>query len=209
MGVRERKKQKLIHDILLAAGNLFSKKGYAKTTLEEVAEKADIGVGTLYNYFNSKADLFLTVMADELNFAMGNIDEIVRDSKSNSAALTLDFIWKSAKPLLYVDKEKWREVMAIAMGSVKTDNILLQRLINVDNQFTIQLEKCFNYQKEHAILPGDFPSDQAARGIYSIILAQFIFYIYAPEMTLDLCKAGIEEQVRFVLDGYKRCETNK
>jgi len=59
MGLREQKKQKAQDSILQNAGNLFLTKGYAGTTLEEIAARAEIGVGTLYNYYDSKAEVFL------------------------------------------------------------------------------------------------------------------------------------------------------
>ncbi len=53
---KERKEQ-----IILAAAGMFAEKGYANTLVAEVASAADIGKGTVYEYFRSKDDLFFTV----------------------------------------------------------------------------------------------------------------------------------------------------
>ena len=47
--------------ILSAAGKVFSQKGYASTRMIEVAEVAQVGKGTIYEYFSSKEDLFFAV----------------------------------------------------------------------------------------------------------------------------------------------------
>jgi AcrR family transcriptional regulator len=52
-------------EILRAARELFIKQGYYNTTLEEIANHAEFGKGTLYNYFASKEELFHGII-DEL-----------------------------------------------------------------------------------------------------------------------------------------------
>jgi AcrR family transcriptional regulator len=44
--------------ILDAAAAVFDGRGYAATTVEEIAERAGISKGSVYNYFHSKHDLF-------------------------------------------------------------------------------------------------------------------------------------------------------
>ena len=52
----ERKKQ-----IILAAAQIFAQKGYTGTVMDEIARCAGIGKGTIYEYFDSKEDLFFAV----------------------------------------------------------------------------------------------------------------------------------------------------
>ena len=54
---------------------LFTAKGYENTTIEDVAEAAEISKATLYNYFSSKEDL-LQGIADA---ALEEIRQMVRD----------------------------------------------------------------------------------------------------------------------------------
>ena len=48
-------------EILNAANRVFSRYGFAKTTIEQVAVEAGLGKGTIYQYFKSKKELFLAV----------------------------------------------------------------------------------------------------------------------------------------------------
>src|ERR1700746_71916 len=61
---RERKKLEIRARILATAIELFSKRGLEVVTVEEVAEAADIGKGTIYNYFSTKEDIVVAFMAD-------------------------------------------------------------------------------------------------------------------------------------------------
>ena len=65
-GRRERNKQEKLARIVEAAKELFGTKGFAETTTQEIAERADIGTGTLFLYAKSKEDLLVMVFKDEM-----------------------------------------------------------------------------------------------------------------------------------------------
>ena len=66
VGRRERNKQEKLDRILAAARELFAAKGFSDTTTQEIAERADIGTGTLFLYAKSKEDLLIMVFKDEM-----------------------------------------------------------------------------------------------------------------------------------------------
>ncbi len=59
---RAREKDAKRRAILGAAIRCFGEKGYDGTTLDEVGRRAEVAKGTLYLYFNSKADLFASLL---------------------------------------------------------------------------------------------------------------------------------------------------
>jgi AcrR family transcriptional regulator len=58
---RESKKLQRRNSILVAAEELFSEKGFKGTTMQEVSGKAGLSKGTVYLYFKSKEELYLSV----------------------------------------------------------------------------------------------------------------------------------------------------
>jgi AcrR family transcriptional regulator len=57
---KERERLMRRQAMLEAARAVFAEKGYANATLEEIAQRAEFGKGTLYNYFpGGKDELFL------------------------------------------------------------------------------------------------------------------------------------------------------
>jgi AcrR family transcriptional regulator len=58
---RDRRINRQKEEILQAAGSIFSEKGYASATIHDIAIKADIGDGTIYNYFPGKREILLTI----------------------------------------------------------------------------------------------------------------------------------------------------
>lgn len=48
--------------ILSAAKEQFVQRGYLKTSMREIADAVDVGVGNLYNYFENKDELFCVIL---------------------------------------------------------------------------------------------------------------------------------------------------
>ena len=54
--------------ILEAARKRFFHYGYAKTSLDEIANDIGIGKATLYHYYKNKEDIFLNVVKQESSY---------------------------------------------------------------------------------------------------------------------------------------------
>lgn len=66
LGLRERKKLIRLRRIVQAAEKLFVDKGFTNTTIQDIAEEADVGLGTLYLYAKSKEDLLVLVFKQHI-----------------------------------------------------------------------------------------------------------------------------------------------
>lgn len=69
LGLRERKKLKTRQAIRREAFRLIDANGYAATTVEQIAEAADVSPSTFFRYFPSKESLLLADDLDPLIFA--------------------------------------------------------------------------------------------------------------------------------------------
>jgi len=56
---RRRRRKRVASEILRAAARVFARRGFDGATVREIAEEADVAEGTIYNYFESKADLLV------------------------------------------------------------------------------------------------------------------------------------------------------
>jgi len=206
MNRRERKKQQISNDIISNAKILFQKESYNGTTLEDIAVAADIGIGTIYNYYHSKADLFLSIVTDELKANLGKTRLKALDAKENIVDQTIELIINLAQPLQVTKKEMWKELIAVAIGQPNTDNRHLNSLIEYDSQFVIKLNEFFAELKNKGALSNVFPSETAATVIFYNILTSYLFYLYNPEKTMDELTESISEQVQFILEGWETAE---
>jgi len=59
---RERRAAARRSQILDAAAEVFAEKGFARATTKEIADRADVSEGTIYNYFQAKEDLLIGIV---------------------------------------------------------------------------------------------------------------------------------------------------
>jgi TetR/AcrR family transcriptional regulator len=62
---REREKLRQRQEMLAAGLDLFSRKGYHNVSMQEIAEKAEFAIGTLYKFFQNKEDLYKALVREQ------------------------------------------------------------------------------------------------------------------------------------------------
>lgn len=80
MGITERKereKESRKESIIDAAQKVFFEKGLLLSTMDEIAETAELAKGTLYLYYHSKEDLYLAVMMRGLMIMHSMFEEVI------------------------------------------------------------------------------------------------------------------------------------
>lgn len=61
--IREQLIESRRNQILDAAASVFAEKGFHRATTKEIASAAGVSEGTIYNYFDNKADLLIGIMS--------------------------------------------------------------------------------------------------------------------------------------------------
>lgn len=96
-------REKRRYEILKSALEVFSKDGYYKGTIEEIATLSNIGKATVYEYFTSKKNIFeemiLQVLNNYVDDAEKNIakETTVRGKVKSLLLFNMDFLAKNAE----------------------------------------------------------------------------------------------------------------
>jgi AcrR family transcriptional regulator len=118
-----------IEAILKAARRLFGERGFAATTMDEIAEAARVAKGAVYHHFTTKEALFESVFEEVSRDLMLDIDRAARAEKDMLAAMvtgtqhyfaacakgpTSQIILRDGPAVL--GWERWREIDAKHFG---------------------------------------------------------------------------------------------
>src|SRR6202007_257082 len=82
LGRRERRTAETRERLFRAALDLFARKGFTETTVEDITEAADVGKGTFFNYFPSKDHILLAFGEMQLAKLQSAIEEARRTGES-------------------------------------------------------------------------------------------------------------------------------
>jgi AcrR family transcriptional regulator len=84
---KEREREAHRREMLEAAERAFVSKGYHATTVEEIAQAAEFAVGTLYNFFKGKEDMYAQVVAKIAHDFMDLLEERALDQPDADTAI--------------------------------------------------------------------------------------------------------------------------
>jgi AcrR family transcriptional regulator len=79
MGIIERKqreKEARVTQIKNVAAQLFQRKGFEDTTIDEIAQYCELSKASIYSYFKSKDDLFFSILEPEMNHFAKHIGQM-------------------------------------------------------------------------------------------------------------------------------------
>jgi TetR/AcrR family transcriptional regulator, repressor for uid operon len=150
--------------ILQSAIECFSKNGFDRTRMDEISLSADVSKGTLYNYFNSKEDLFHALCEDSLELLKLQLDKLFASSRHDLISSAELFYENFQK----IQKEGTTKVFFEAL-SESTRNPKLQKILFkhrlkifkvVENYLQLQIDKGF--------LKGDTNPEYVASGLVSL-----------------------------------------
>ncbi|MBY0087766.1 TetR/AcrR family transcriptional regulator [Brevibacillus sp. M2.1A] len=94
----ERRKQNKIDQIYSAAFQLFSKHGFQKVSVNEIAQNAKVSPATIYNYFGTKEQLYADMLMNWMDKQLEQYERIL-DSGSSFPEKTKDIMLLEAKNL--------------------------------------------------------------------------------------------------------------
>lgn len=104
LGRRERSKRDKRERILAAARDLFSEHGVGRVTTQQIADRADVAIGTLFLYASTKAELLIMVQNDK--FAAAIDDGLAAIAAEPNSTDALDSVMAVIRPVVLCAREQ-------------------------------------------------------------------------------------------------------
>ena len=166
-GRRERQKQDRERRILAAARRLFDRKGYDGTSMENVAARAGLAVGTLYNYFPSKEELLFAISRADTEPLLRIGEAILADPPDDPAEAIGALTEVMVQGITAGERRLWRELF---VASIAAPDTLGARLFALDLRLIAQLTTMIERLKARGAIDASVDSSRAAGLFYGICL---------------------------------------
>lgn len=195
MGLKEKKKIKRRKRILAAATVLFQTRGYAETTINDIADKADVGVGTIYNYFSSKNEILLNIVADI--FIEKKPDVTIHGD--DPVQTVIRYLNNYLDEFSIFDKEIWRGWFAALFQEPN----LFERAYELDMKIVGELAGMCEKTQQRQLMTQNVPALEIAKLLYTPFISWMMSYIMLADMDIHTAKKEFESQVKLIFTGLR------
>ncbi|WP_404451491.1 TetR/AcrR family transcriptional regulator [Virgibacillus necropolis] len=198
-GLREKKKKQNQKNIIQSAKRIFAEKGFQNSSMAEIAKDAEVGTGTIYNYFSSKGAILLTIFFDD-------IEQIQNDNQleiANHSGQLVEEIMQLMMPLTeffnHYTKSFWREIMHVITGEVEDSLHLRKGMFGLDAEMIGWIKQIIEKHSDCFLVPTN--PEEAANAIYGVAMLQSMLFIYDEKMTYEQFLDQLTRQIQFLFSG--------
>ena len=194
-GLRERQKADRHRRILAAAVTRFRRDGFHAVRMEDVAEDAEVSVGTVYNYARTKGDLLMATVTLEVEEVLAGGEAILADppGEAGEALLTLVAHYYDHS-LSYLTKPMWRAAISLSVEAPGTPEG--RRYAELDARLGGQVTRLFERLQARGLLDAALDPGPLGEVAFAALNTLFIEFVKDETMTLDALKARAATQLR-------------
>lgn len=194
-GLREKQKADRERRILEAAVTKFRADGYRAVRIEDLADMAQVSVGTVYNYYQTKGDILMATVAMEVEEVLDAGLTILADPPQavDDALLALIFAYYDHS-LVYLTKEMWRTAMALAIEAPGTPNG--RRYFELDQRLASQMTDLVKALQNRGTVRQDLDPGPFGVLLFNNLNQMFLEFVKDDDMSLEVLRRRVAAQTR-------------
>ncbi len=184
---KQQERQARRRRIQRAAREVFAEKGYAKTSIEQVARQASLSVGAIYLYFRSKEDLYVSLLEETFEVFDAEMRQI-RARTDLRASDRLQSAWMFFSQWAVADVEGTRMLRLVSQSGIKKQ--LSDEVATATKQGLEMIRDHFAALVQGSVDAGIYrPTD--ARDTADLLWSLFLGLLQANDARLNLDVDGV------------------
>lgn len=192
-GLRARQKADRHNRILGAAVTLFARDGYRTVRIEDLAEMAEVSVGTVYNYYLTKGDILVATVAMEVEEVLAAGEAIIASPPRGVEAALMALIGHYYDHSLhYLNKEMWRTAMALSIEAPATP--YGQRYTALDARLRAQVVALLVRLQARGEVRAEVDCTAVGETVFNNLNMMFIEFAKDEDMTIEALKDHVGRQ---------------
>jgi AcrR family transcriptional regulator len=182
-----RRRQRTKRELLTAAKAVFAARGYHQAKISDIADEADVGVGTVYLHYDSKEALFLELVEDTTRELKQRVD-----AAKAAAWDPLDQARVSCETLFRFAQEN-RETFRIVFG----EGVFNRTIAVAQSVFLADVAENVTAGMHQGVF-APYPAALIAQAVVGLLTQVVSWWITQDEVSLD---EAIEATNRFIAHG--------
>jgi AcrR family transcriptional regulator len=175
---RERRTAETRERLFRAALDLFARKGFTETTVEDITEAADVGKGTFFNYFPSKDHILLAFGEMQLAKLQSAVEEARRTGESMPEFLRSLGVRMTQEPMRHPGLIRTLLQAYLSTTPVREAMLALQKRVHALHTEIVQLGQ------ERGEIRKDLPAADIAHVFRQTIFGTLLFWSLHGDATL-------------------------
>jgi len=201
LSLRKRKKEAQQRALLDAAAELFRRRGYEATRVEDVAARAEVSTKTVYNYFPTKQALIVGLLDRDRDRLRSDYDRVLRAPPTDPAEGLAALIRADVGDVeTEADKRLWRELLAVATRGHRQ---VIDDFESNRRDFTSYIERLLRAYVDNGQLSSTLPIDVAVDIVYAVNAFDFRQYCAARGMKPADVLAQARQQMKLLVEGWQ------
>lgn len=177
--------------ILQSALKNFNEDGYDRATITNIAKKAGVGKGTIYEYFSSKEELFYKVVLTGLTHACDELMLVMNEP--GTVCSKVKRLYEKHAQLLHSESDL-RAIMLNDFGKIPKD--LFTQMQKIQKSMLMQVEKMLKEAIDKGELTNIHPGIAASIVLHGIK----VIHTYQPREQ-ETYEDIVEEQLKILFNG--------
>lgn len=192
--LRARQKEDRRNRIVSSAKALFKKKGYEKTTIENIAVAAGVSGVTVHNYYGTKAGVLLALVIESDKKLIARLDQSLAPEEGGVLDLTISFARQIMDhAITNLEKVIWRQVIAAVTTEAGTQ--LSKAYSKLDEQLAFVLVRRLEAMQAAGTLGAHVNPLHLGRALFQLQNARFIEFISSESLTEDRIEARLRDDL--------------
>lgn len=197
-GLREHQKEMRKTAIVHAASALFKQIGYEASRIDAIAVASGLSVGTLYNYFETKADLLLAIVSMEVEEVLSSGETIVAEASGSAYHVLCELVENYYDhSLYYLTKEMWRS--AVALSIQRPDTPFSKRYRALDAALNDQVVELIKRLQADDKIAAQIDAATLGEVIFIDLNALFVDFTINEDMTMIELREAFRRHLRELL----------
>jgi AcrR family transcriptional regulator len=198
-GLRQKHRAGRERRILSAAREAFCERGYASSTIEEIAARAEVSSVTVFNYYRSKGSVLLAVVAESDRLLLEKIDVVLAAPPDDPVEAVVAFAQTILEhAFTTLTPEVWANAVATALsegasefgrGYRELDRKLVRRLASL----VATLAARGRMRPRHG-------AQTVAEVLYNLYNARFVEFAADPGMSREAAAALTRRDLTLVVE---------